>query len=122
MPFSERVMLSQMDCTSIEMFVKGMTLSPVSGARKKQGGDNTGKGGLKDDRTKAWSETSEALRVEKGCNSQRGFSAPKQFNFNDNNFLECLHEGDTETQSRLSRDGDGGVGKQIGSVIDVYLG
>lgn len=43
-PSPERVMLSQMDCTSVEMFVKGMTLSSVSGARKKQGGDNTGEG------------------------------------------------------------------------------
>lgn len=29
--------------------------------------------------------------------------AHKQFHFNDNNFLECLREEDTETQSRISR-------------------
>lgn len=37
--------------------------------------------------------------------------AHKQFHFNDNNFLEWLHEENAETQSRLSRGGGGVAGK-----------
>jgi hypothetical protein len=50
--------------------------------------------------TNARSENSEALKVGEGCRPQRGFFfffAPKQFHFNDDNFLECFHEEDTET-------------------------